>query len=165
VILMRRPRQRSPWQPPQPRQRRRGPGRPFQPGESGNPAGKRPRKRHRATTLVERLLGGKAVADGHSRQGQTATAAELPCWFRISAAVVLAAPTAFPSSRFLSCRRRTHTQFQYAARRSASILCRRLSAMIRLTTSGVHQLWFARLRTKAPAAELHTSSWPLPRGF
>ena len=39
-----------------PKQRRRGPGKPFQPGRSGNPAGKRPGTRHQITLLAERLL-------------------------------------------------------------------------------------------------------------
>jgi hypothetical protein len=34
----------------------RGPGRPYQPGQSGNPAGKRPGTRHRLTRLAERLM-------------------------------------------------------------------------------------------------------------
>ena len=33
------------------KQRRRGPGRPFRPGQSGNPAGKPKGTRHRATML------------------------------------------------------------------------------------------------------------------
>ncbi len=44
------------------KQRRRGPGRPFQPGQSGNPAGKQPGTRHQATILAERLLDGEAEA-------------------------------------------------------------------------------------------------------
>src|SRR5580700_3915902 len=43
-------------------QRRRGPGRRFQPGQSGNPGGKRPGTRHRATVLAEQLLDGEADA-------------------------------------------------------------------------------------------------------
>lgn len=42
------------------KQRRRGPGKPFQPGQSGNPAGKRKGTRHRATMLAEQLLDGEA---------------------------------------------------------------------------------------------------------
>jgi Family of unknown function (DUF5681) len=38
----------------------RGRGRPFQPGQSGNPSGKRKGTRHRATMLAERLLDGEA---------------------------------------------------------------------------------------------------------
>lgn len=38
------------------KQRRRGPGRPFKPGASGNPAGKRPGTRHQVTLLAERLM-------------------------------------------------------------------------------------------------------------
>ena len=41
-------------------QRRRGPGRRFQPGQSGNPAGKRPGTRNHATILAEQLLDGEA---------------------------------------------------------------------------------------------------------
>jgi len=41
-------------------QRRRGPGRRFQPGQSGNPAGKPRGTRNRATTLAEQLLDGEA---------------------------------------------------------------------------------------------------------
>jgi Family of unknown function (DUF5681) len=44
------------------KQQRRGPGRPFKPGQSGNPAGKRPGTRHRATMLAERLLDGEVEA-------------------------------------------------------------------------------------------------------
>jgi hypothetical protein len=44
------------------KQPRRGPGRRFQPGQSGNPAGKRPGTRHRATMLAERLLDGEVEA-------------------------------------------------------------------------------------------------------
>jgi hypothetical protein len=44
------------------KQRRRGPGRPFQPGQSGNPRGKRKGTRHRATILAEQLLDGEAEA-------------------------------------------------------------------------------------------------------
>jgi hypothetical protein len=44
------------------KQPRRGPGRPFKPGQSGNPAGKPPGTRHRATMLAERLLDGEAEA-------------------------------------------------------------------------------------------------------
>ena len=43
-------------------QRRRGPGKPFRPGQSGNPAGKPRGTRHRATMLAERLLDGEAEA-------------------------------------------------------------------------------------------------------
>ena len=43
-------------------QRRRGPGKPFRPGQSGNPAGKPKGTRHRATMLAERLLDGEAEA-------------------------------------------------------------------------------------------------------
>jgi hypothetical protein len=42
------------------KQRRRGPGKPFQPRQSGNPAGKRPGTRHKATMLAEQLLNGEA---------------------------------------------------------------------------------------------------------
>src|SRR4051812_32310521 len=38
------------------KQRRRGRGRPFQPGQSGNPAGKPKGTRHRVTMLAELLL-------------------------------------------------------------------------------------------------------------
>ena len=38
------------------KQRQGGPGRPFQPGQSGNPAGKRKGTRHRATVLAEKLM-------------------------------------------------------------------------------------------------------------
>jgi Family of unknown function (DUF5681) len=41
-------------------QRRRGPGRRFQPGQSGNPAGKPKGTRNRATMLAEQLLDGEA---------------------------------------------------------------------------------------------------------
>jgi hypothetical protein len=41
-------------------QRRRGAGRPFQPGQSGNPAGKPKGIRHRATVLAEQLIDGEA---------------------------------------------------------------------------------------------------------
>ncbi len=44
------------------KQRRRGPGKPFQPGQSGNPAGKPKGTRHRATMLAEQLLDGEAEA-------------------------------------------------------------------------------------------------------
>ena len=44
------------------KQRRRGIGRPFRPGQSGNPAGKRPGTRHRVTLLAEQLLDGEAEA-------------------------------------------------------------------------------------------------------
>jgi hypothetical protein len=44
------------------KQRRRGPGRPFRPGQSGNPAGKLKGMRHRATMLAEKLLDGEAEA-------------------------------------------------------------------------------------------------------
>jgi Family of unknown function (DUF5681) len=43
-------------------QRRRGLGKPFRPGQSGNPAGKPKGTRHRATMLAERLLDGEAEA-------------------------------------------------------------------------------------------------------
>jgi hypothetical protein len=43
-------------------QRRRGPGKPFRPGQSGNPTGKPKGTRHRATMLAERLLDGEAEA-------------------------------------------------------------------------------------------------------
>jgi Family of unknown function (DUF5681) len=43
-------------------QRRRGPGRPFQPGQSGNPAGKPLGARHRATQAAEALLDGESEA-------------------------------------------------------------------------------------------------------
>jgi hypothetical protein len=43
-------------------QRRRGPGRRFKPGQSGNPTGKRPGTRHRATMLAEQLFDGEAEA-------------------------------------------------------------------------------------------------------
>jgi len=42
------------------KQPRRGPGRRFQPGQSGNPAGKRPGTRNRATLAAEALLDGEA---------------------------------------------------------------------------------------------------------
>jgi Family of unknown function (DUF5681) len=45
-----------------PKQRRRGPGRPFLPGQSGNPAGKTKGTRHRATILAEQLLDGEVEA-------------------------------------------------------------------------------------------------------
>jgi hypothetical protein len=41
---------------PAPKQRQRGPGRPFQPGRSGNPAGKPKGTRHQITLLAEQLL-------------------------------------------------------------------------------------------------------------
>jgi hypothetical protein len=41
-------------------QRRRGPGRQYQPGQSGNPAGKPKGTRNRATILAEQLLDGEA---------------------------------------------------------------------------------------------------------
>jgi Family of unknown function (DUF5681) len=44
------------------KQPRRGPGRRFQPGQSGNPAGKRQGTRHRATMLAECLIDGEAEA-------------------------------------------------------------------------------------------------------
>jgi hypothetical protein len=44
------------------KQRRRGPGRRFQPGQSGNPAGKPKGARNRATMLAEQLLDGEADA-------------------------------------------------------------------------------------------------------
>jgi hypothetical protein len=40
----------------EPKQRRRGPGKPFQPGVSGNPAGKRKGTRHQITLLAEQLM-------------------------------------------------------------------------------------------------------------
>jgi hypothetical protein len=43
-------------------QRRRGLGKPFLPGQSGNPAGKPKGTRHRATMLAEQLLDGEAEA-------------------------------------------------------------------------------------------------------
>jgi hypothetical protein len=43
-------------------QRRRGPGKPFRPGQSGNPTGKPKGTRHHATVLAERLLDGEAEA-------------------------------------------------------------------------------------------------------
>jgi len=43
-------------------QRPRGPGKPFRPGQSGNPTGKPKGTRHRATMLAERLLDGEAEA-------------------------------------------------------------------------------------------------------
>jgi uncharacterized protein DUF5681 len=43
-------------------QRRRGPGRRFQPGRSGNPAGKPKGARNAATILAEQLLDGEAEA-------------------------------------------------------------------------------------------------------
>jgi hypothetical protein len=42
------------------KQRRRGPGRPFEPGRSGNPAGKPKGTRHQITLLAEQLLDGEA---------------------------------------------------------------------------------------------------------
>jgi hypothetical protein len=45
-----------------PKQRRRGRGRPFEPGQSGNPAGKGKGTRHRVTMLAEHLLDGEAEA-------------------------------------------------------------------------------------------------------
>jgi Family of unknown function (DUF5681) len=44
------------------KQPKRGAGRPFRPGQSGNPAGKRPGTRNRVTMLAERLLDGEAEA-------------------------------------------------------------------------------------------------------
>jgi hypothetical protein len=44
------------------KQRRRGPGRPFEPGQSGNPAGKPKGTRHRVTLLADQLLDGAAEA-------------------------------------------------------------------------------------------------------
>jgi Family of unknown function (DUF5681) len=41
-------------------QRRRGTGRPFEPGRSGNPAGRPKGTRHHITVLAERLLDGEA---------------------------------------------------------------------------------------------------------
>jgi hypothetical protein len=38
------------------KQRRRGRGRPFEPGQSGNPAGMRKGTRHRVTVLAEKLM-------------------------------------------------------------------------------------------------------------
>ena len=43
-------------------QPRRGPGRRFKPGQSGNPAGKRPGTRHHATMFAEQLLDGEVEA-------------------------------------------------------------------------------------------------------
>jgi hypothetical protein len=37
-------------------QRRRGPGQPFQPGQSGNPRGRRPGARNRVSALAQRLM-------------------------------------------------------------------------------------------------------------
>ena len=45
-----------------PKQPRRGPGRRFRPGQSGNPTGKRPGTRNRATLAAEALLDGEAEA-------------------------------------------------------------------------------------------------------
>jgi hypothetical protein len=42
------------------KQRTRGPGRPFRPGQSGNPAGKPKGTRHRVTMLAEHLFDGEA---------------------------------------------------------------------------------------------------------
>jgi Family of unknown function (DUF5681) len=42
------------------KQRRRGRGRPFEPGKSGNPAGKRKGTRHQITMLAEQLLDNEA---------------------------------------------------------------------------------------------------------
>jgi hypothetical protein len=44
------------------KQRRRGRGRPFEPGHSGNPRGKPPGARHKATQAAEALLDGEAEA-------------------------------------------------------------------------------------------------------
>jgi Family of unknown function (DUF5681) len=44
--------------------KQRVPGRPFKPGESGNPAGKAPGTRNKATALIETLLAGEADAVG-----------------------------------------------------------------------------------------------------
>src|SRR5436305_13437834 len=44
------------------KQRRRGPSRPFQPGQSCNPAGKPPGARHKATRAAEALLDGESEA-------------------------------------------------------------------------------------------------------
>jgi hypothetical protein len=44
------------------KQRRCGAGRPFSPGQSGNPAGKPKGTRHRVTVLAEHLLDGEAEA-------------------------------------------------------------------------------------------------------
>ena len=44
------------------KQRRHGPGRPFQPGQSGNPTGRPPGARNAATQLAEALLDGQAEA-------------------------------------------------------------------------------------------------------
>jgi hypothetical protein len=44
------------------KQRRRGRGRPFEPGQSGNPAGKSKGTRHRITMLAEQILDGEAEA-------------------------------------------------------------------------------------------------------
>ena len=43
------------------KQRRRGTGRPFQPGQSGNPSGKPKGARHRTTLLAEQLFEGEAA--------------------------------------------------------------------------------------------------------
>jgi Family of unknown function (DUF5681) len=45
-----------------PKQRRRGLGRPFEPGQSGNPAGKSTGTRHRVTMLAEQMLDGEVEA-------------------------------------------------------------------------------------------------------
>jgi len=42
------------------KQRRRGRGRPFEPGQSGNPSGKPPGTRHKATLAAEVLLNGES---------------------------------------------------------------------------------------------------------
>jgi hypothetical protein len=44
------------------RKRKPGPGRPFPKGQSGNPAGRPPGARNRATLLAEQLLEGEAAA-------------------------------------------------------------------------------------------------------
>jgi hypothetical protein len=44
------------------KQRRRGRGRPFEPGRSGNPSGKPPGTRHKATLAAEALLDGETEA-------------------------------------------------------------------------------------------------------
>jgi Family of unknown function (DUF5681) len=45
-----------------PKQRRHGRGRPFEPGQSGNPAGKSKGTRHRVTQIAEQMLDGEAEA-------------------------------------------------------------------------------------------------------
>jgi Family of unknown function (DUF5681) len=48
------------------KQRRCGPGRPFQPGKSGNPTGKRKGTRHRVTLLAEKLMADDTEAVVHA---------------------------------------------------------------------------------------------------